>query len=124
MIVVRIGKSGELLHAKRVIVPGIPTLPGVDLLAGDGSVPKSLLIVEEEAHRTVIDRASLAGGRPTVTRLISLEPVLPTAFDVRGDHLFYIVGHGPTALWLARLGRGHLIGAHRLLGNPGGPVAW
>jgi hypothetical protein len=98
--------------------------PGVDVLGGDGGAPRSLLIGEEEAHRTVIDRVSLAGRRPTVTRLISLPPVLPIAFDARGDHLFYVVGHGPTALWLARTGRGRLTGARRLLGNAGGSVAW
>jgi hypothetical protein len=120
LIVVRVGKRGEPVHARRVTVPGISG----SVLAAGSSAPGSLLIARLERHRTVIDQVSLAGARSMVQRLMSLPGLFPVAFDIRGDHFFYLVGHGPTALWLARIGRGRLIGAHRLLRNAGGPVAW
>ncbi len=47
--------------------------------------------------------ADLTKGARSFTRLFSLPPVLPFAFRARGTELFYLVGHGPTALWLAKV---------------------
>jgi hypothetical protein len=59
----------------------------------------------------------LANGARNVTRLFSLPSVLPLTFGAKGATLFYLVGHGPEALWVAKVTPDGLKDAHMLNAN-------
>jgi hypothetical protein len=115
LIVVSVTPRGRPRAAHIVVVGAEPGGPAT--IAGAPTVPHALLIGAQLERRTVIDEISLASARPRVSRLLSLAPVLPVAFDQRGDHLLYVVGHETPALWVARLARGRLRDAHRLIAD-------
>ena len=59
----------------------------------------------------------MAKGAKSVTRLFSLPTVLPLTFGAQGATLFYLVGHDPEALWLAKVTPDGLKDAHMLNAN-------
>jgi hypothetical protein len=115
--------TGRRLRAHRVVLSREPN--ATMRFAGDGAHRGSLLLADSSAGPTTVDRVSLHGTRADVVRLLSLDITLPVAFSPSGARLLYLVGHSPPALWVARIGRGHLVHPHRLLRDARlGGVAW
>jgi hypothetical protein len=92
-------RTGHSLTAKRVILSGLPS--GGPVIAAPGS--SDLVIAAFGGRHSGIFKAHLAGDAGRITRISSLPSVLPLAFGARGAKLFYLVGHGPEALWVARV---------------------
>jgi hypothetical protein len=94
------------------------------VLSGADREPLSL-VGATFALKPNVYQMTLSGSRIQVNRLLTLPMVLPVAFDLLGSHIFYIVGHGPTALWVATISSGHLAQPHRLIANAElGSMAW
>jgi hypothetical protein len=98
LIVVSV-RAGHPLTAKRVLLGGLK--PGVWFIGASGS--SDIVTIGFGGHHNGVYTADLTNGARSFTRLFSLPPVLPLAFRARGTELFYLVGHGPTALWLAKV---------------------
>lgn len=121
VIVVDVGARGRLVRADRVELPGLGDLFRI---SGDQTRPHRLLAASL-GLRTVLDRIDLIGGRAKVTQLASLPQVVPMDFDPAGHYFLYVAGHTRPALWIARITRGRLTGAHRLVQNADvGAVSW
>ena len=121
VIVVQVGARGRPVEANRVELPGVGDLFRI---SGDQTTPRGLLAARL-GRRTVVDRVDLIGGRAKVTRLLSLSEVVPMAFDPAGHNFLYVAGDLHPALWIARITRGRLAGAHRLVRNADvGAVSW
>jgi hypothetical protein len=83
------------------------------------------LVVAAWGEKTNLYDITLSGTTGQLTHLVTLPMVLPVAFDLLGTHFFYIVGHGPTEMWVAKIASGGLVQAHRLIANPiSTGVAW
>lgn len=94
------------------------------VISGADSDPHSLTFALW-GKKTNVYEITLSGSATHVTHLLTLAMVLPVAFDLMGTHLFYIVGHGPTDLWVANIGPGHPVQAHRLVANADvSDIAW
>jgi len=98
LIVVSV-RAGHPLTAKRVLLGGLGQ--GLPIIGASGS--SDVLTMAFVDHRTSVYAADLTNGARRFTRLFSLPTVLPLAFRARGTELFYLTGHGPIALWLARV---------------------
>jgi hypothetical protein len=98
LIVVSV-RAGHPLTAKRVLLGGPP--PGIWFIGASGS--SDIVTMGFGGHHSGVYTADLRNGAKSFTRLFSLLPVLPLALRARGTELFYLVGHGPTALWLAKV---------------------
>jgi len=92
-------RAGHPLTATRVLLGGLG--PASWLIGGSGS--SDIVAIGLGGHHNGAYRAVLTNGARSFTRLCSLPPVLPLAFGARGTELFYLVGHGPTALWRANV---------------------
>ena len=103
-------EAGHRLAAKRVILSGLPS--GDPLIAASG--PSGLTIANYSGHHSGIFRADLAHKASHVTRICSLPAAIPLAFGSRGATLFYLAGHGPEALWSAKVTLNGLKDAHVL----------
>jgi hypothetical protein len=83
------------------------------------------LIMAAWGEKTNLYEITLSSSTAHVTHLMTLPMVLPVAFDLLGTHFFYVVGHGPTELWVAKIDSAGLVQAHRLIANPeSSDVAW
>jgi hypothetical protein len=111
LIVVSV-RSGHPLKAKRVILSG---LKYSDVIGASGS--SGLVTTAFDARHNAVYHADLAGGASSVIRLFSLPSVLPLTFGAQGTTLFYLVGHGPEALWTAKVTPDGLKDAHMLNAN-------
>jgi hypothetical protein len=121
LIVVHVARRG--LTAHRILLPRVPD--AAMKFSGEGARPRSLLLADISGPRTTVDRIALHGLRTHVVRLLSRRDVLPIAFSPSGARLLYLVGHSPPALWVARLARGRLAHAHRLIRDARlGEAAW
>jgi hypothetical protein len=76
-----------------------------------------VLLANQGVTRTTIDRVTLSGARPHVTRVLSLPPVSPIAFGPLGTQLLYVAGHSPPALWIGEVANGRLAHARRLIAD-------
>jgi hypothetical protein len=103
-------EAGRPLAAKRVILSGLPSNDPVIAASG----PSGLTIANYGGHHSGIFRANLAQKAADVTRISSLPAAIPLAFGPRGSTLFYLVGHGPEALWWAKVTPNGLKDAHVL----------
>lgn len=92
-------RAGHPLTAKRVLLGGLK--PGIWFIGASGS--SDIVTIGFGGQHNGVYTADLTKGARSFTRLFSLAPVLPLAFRARGAELFYLVGHGPTALWLAKV---------------------
>jgi hypothetical protein len=101
-------EAGHPLTAKRLLLSGLPARD-IPLIAASG--PSGLTIATVGGHSGIFT-ADLAHGARSFTRISSLPPALPLAFGVRGGTLFYLVGHGPEALWWAKVTQHGLKDAH------------
>jgi hypothetical protein len=90
-------RVGHPLTARRVLLGGLG--PASWLIGGSGS--SDIVATGLGGRHNGIYRVDLANGARRFTRLFSLPPVLPLSFGARGRELFYLVGHGPIALWRA-----------------------
>jgi hypothetical protein len=98
LIVVSV-RAGHPLIAKRVLLGGLR--PGISLIGASGS--SDIVTIGFDGHHTGVYTADLTSGARSFTRLSYLPSVFPLAFRARGTELFYLTGHGRTALWLARV---------------------
>jgi hypothetical protein len=98
LIVVNV-RAGHPLTAKRVLLGGLGQ--GIPLIGASGS--SDIVTMAFADHRSGVYTADLTNGARSFTRQFSLPTVLPLAFRSRGTELFYLTGHGPIALWLARV---------------------
>jgi hypothetical protein len=109
-------EAGHPLTAKRVLLSGLP--PGdIPLIAASGP---SGVTVATFGGDSGIFRADLNHNAPNFTRISSLPALsaaLPLAFGAQGGTLFYLVGHGPEALWWAKVTPHGLKDAHVLNAN-------
>jgi hypothetical protein len=108
-------QAGHPLIAKRVILSGLPS--GGPVIAASGS--SGLTIAAFGLHHPGIFKADLAHDARSITRISSLPSGIPLAFGARGATLFYLVGHGPEALWLAKVTPHGLKDAHVLNADVG-----
>ena len=108
LIVVSV-RDGHPLTAKRVLLGGLR--PDIPLIGSSGS--SDIVAIGFGGHHSNVYTADLTNGS-SFTRLFSLPSVLPLAFRARGTELFYLTGHSPTALWLARVTPDGLKDAKRL----------
>jgi hypothetical protein len=92
-------RTGHPLAAKRVLISGLGQ--GLPLIGASGS--SDIVTIASVDHRNSVYTANLANGARRFTRRFSLQTVLPLAFRARGTEFFYLTGHGPMALWLARI---------------------
>jgi hypothetical protein len=112
MIVVS-AKAGHPLAAKRVTLGGLPS--GDPVVAASG--PSGITIANFVGRHSGIFRADLDHNATNFTRISSLPAAIPLAFGARGATLFYLVGHGPEALWWAKVTPDGLKDAHMLNAN-------
>ncbi len=91
--------AGHPPTAKRVILSGLPSSGPVIAASG----PSTLTIANYGDHHSGIFRADLAHKTSHFTRISSLPVAIPLAFGPRAATLFYLVGHGPEALWWAKV---------------------
>jgi hypothetical protein len=107
--------AGHRLTAKRVILSGLRS--GGPVIAASGS--SDLLIPAFGGRHSGVFKADLADGARSITRISSLPSAIPLAFGARGATLFYLVGHGPEALWMAKVTPDGLKDAHMLNADVG-----
>jgi hypothetical protein len=100
LIVVHLNTSDDVLTSHLVTVSGISG--NFNVIAGAGEYP-STLVMAAWGEKTNLYDMTLAGSTVHVTHLVTLPAVLPVAFDLVGSHLFYISGHGPAELWIAKM---------------------
>ena len=121
IIVVHLGVSNGAFTSHLVVILGISgnfkVFSGADMYS-------RTLIVATWGENTNLYNITLSGSTADVIHLLTLPMVLPVAFDLLGKHFFYITGHGPTELWVAKIASGHLVEAQRLTDNPTGEIAW
>ena len=103
-------EAGNPLTAKRVILSGLPS--GSPVIAASG--PSGLTIATYGGQHSGIFRSDVAQSIPNFTRIASTPAAIPLAFGPRGATLFYLVGHGPEALWWAKVTPHGLKDAHVL----------
>jgi hypothetical protein len=108
-------RAGHSLTARRIILSGLRS--GGPVIAASGS--SDLVIAAFGGRHSGIFKADLAGGARSITRISSLPSALPLAFGARGATLFYLVGHGPEALWSAKVTPDGLKDAHMLNAHVG-----
>jgi hypothetical protein len=108
-------EAGHPLTAKRVLLSGLPS-GDHPLIAASGS--SGFTIATLGGHSGIF-RADLAHHARRLTRISSLPPAIPLAFGAGGATLFYLVGHGPEALWWAKVTPHGLKNAHVLNANVG-----
>ncbi len=122
LIVVHFDSSKGTLAAHIVVIHDLGG--NFSVISAADSDPRSLVLAIW-GTKTDLYEITLSGSAVHVIRLLTLPMVLPVAFDLLGTHLFYIVGHGPTALWVAKIASGRLDQAHRLISNPDlSDIAW
>ena len=92
-------RAGHPLTAKRRIVSGF----GFALPVMGTSGSSDVVLIGYRDHHSGIYTLDLAHDASSATRLFSLPSVLPLAFGAQGATFFYLVGHGPEALWSARV---------------------
>ena len=108
-------QAAHPLTAKRVILSGLPA--GGPVIAASGS--SGLILAAFGDHHAGIFKADLSHKARGITRISSLPSAIPLAFGARGATLFYLVGHGPEALWSARVTQDGLKDAHVLNADVG-----
>ncbi len=105
-------RAGHPLSAKRHILSGFGF--AFPVMGSSGS--SDVVLIGYADHHTSVYTADLSQQTSRITRLFSLPSVLPLAFGARGSTFFYLVGHGPESLWLAKVTPHGLKDAHVL--NP------
>jgi hypothetical protein len=122
LIVVHFDSTNGTFASRRIVIPQLGGTFGVISAAGNES---HSLVLATWGETTNLYDITLSGSTAHVTHLVAMSMVLPVAFDLLGTHIFYIVGHGPTALWVAKIASGRLVQAHRLIASADvSDIAW
>ena len=120
VVFVHVPPSPGHLSARCVHIRG--PAPVAEKVAGDVASPTSLLLANLDGSRANVERIAVAG---TVTSVLTLGGSLPVAIDRVGEHVLYLVGHSPPALWEATIADGGLTDARRLIADSKlGVAAW
>jgi hypothetical protein len=122
LIIVHFDSKNGTFSSHRIV---IPHLGGSFNVISTADSESHSLVLATWGETTNLYAITLSGDMAHVTHLVALPMVLPVAFDLLGTHIFYIVGHGPTALWVAKIASGRLVQAHRLIANAdASDIAW